>query len=300
MDSSLGDLALARASLKRLKARLAAQGVEAYAGRASDRRDWPQRYSAVPEEIAAANARLEKDHPAAVADYNRGVLLELIASFSLNDAIYSLPPSITALYGREISRILHQIDSAEDGFFAIANDGFLKDLAILSHRLIPIGAEYAQGEAGIPRSLLFSVGPKQFFKLLWLIVVRCGGRQPFFALHAHTLALDDFNPEGWIASYHRLADLLELNPEVRGWMSASWFLDPALESISPRLAHLRKVPLENGAGLLFVCRHPDGRSGALSKSPTRRRLFADGCYVPATYMRVWPRKAVIAWSRRTR
>ena len=99
MDSSLGDIALARDSLERLRARLAAQGVEAYTGHAGDRSNWPLRYSAVPEEIAAANARLKEDCPAAVADYNRGVLLELIASFSLNDAIYRLPPSITHFTG---------------------------------------------------------------------------------------------------------------------------------------------------------------------------------------------------------
>lgn len=298
MDSSLGDIALARDRLARLRASLAALGVQAYDSLAADRRNWPLRYNDAPAEIAAANRRLKEDCPAALADYNRGVLLELIASFSLDDARYRLPPSVTALYGREIARILRQMDSAEDDFFDITNDGFLKDLAILSHRLIPIGAEYAQGGAGIPRRLLFSGGPRQFFKALRLVVVRCGGRRPFFALHAHTQALEDFNPEGWVASYHRLADLLALNPKVRGWLSASWFLDPALEAISPHLAHLRRLPMDNGAELLFVCRHPDGKSGALSKSPTRRRLFAEGRYVPATYMRVWPRRAVIAWSRR--
>ena len=70
-------------------------------------------------------------------------------------------------------------------------------------------------------------------------------------------------------------------------------------SISPHLSYLREVPSENGATLLFVCHHSDGSSGALSRSSVRRRLFAEGKYVPATYMRIWPRQSLIAWRRRS-
>jgi len=258
----------------------------------------PSKYSWVPEAIAEANARLRETAPDLLADYNRYVLLTLIGRFALAESRFRLPESVAALYPGEGKRILRQVESFEDTFFDAAKDAFLKDLAILTHRLIPVGAEYAEGGAGIPRRLLVCGGPGQALKALWLIALRCRGQRPFFALHAHTLSLERFNPEGWRETYLRLAELLEMNPRMKGWLSASWFLDPALESISPHLAYLRRVPVEGGAALMFVCRHPDGSSGALSKSATRRRLFQEGNYVPATYMRIWPRAAVLAWRRR--
>ncbi|MGF1630376.1 MAG: hypothetical protein ACFCUT_12960 [Kiloniellaceae bacterium] len=260
--------------------------------------DYPDKYTWVPDEIGGMNRLLKERHPDLLADYNRYVLLSFMSSFSLDGSRYRLPASVAQLYIRELERIFLQAETFEDSFFDVSDDGFLKDLAILTHRLIPVGAEFAEGGAGIPRRILFAGGARQFFRSLWFVAVRCGGLRPFFALHAHTLALDDFNPTGWLKSYHRLAELVELNPQMKGWLSASWFLDPALETVSPHLAYLRKVPVENGAALLFVCHHRDGTSGALSKSPGRRRLFDEGKYVPATYMRIWPRKALIAWSRR--
>lgn len=257
-----------------------------------------EKYSDIPELIRKNNATLKKLSPALAADYNRYVLLHSIAHFRTDGGRYVLPLSVAGLYPRDFERILRQIDSFADEAFSLADDRYLKDLAIVSHRLLPVGAEYAEGGQGIPRRLLFSAGLGQFLRGLWLIYIRCGGARPFFALHAHVLALEDFHREGWEATYHRLAELLAANPGMKGWLSASWFLDPAIEDISPRLAHLRRVPTENGGALLYVCDDPEGKSGALSRSPTRRRLFKEGKYRPAIYMRVWPRRAAIAWSSR--
>jgi len=286
----------AAAAARRLRARLEPVVPAAALDPAAAAAGGSEKYTWVPDAIAQANATLRGGD--LLADYNRYVLLALIAGFSADKSRYRLPKSVVALYPGELRRILRQVETFETAFFDAAEDGFRKDLAILTHRLIPIGAEYAEGGAGIPRRLLFTGGLSQAFKVVWLIAARCGGLRPFFALHAHTLSLERFNPEGWRESYFRLVELLELNPQMKGWVSASWFLDPALETISPHLAYLREVPVEGGAALMFVCRHPDGSSGALSKSATRRRLFAEGKYVPATYMRVWPRAAMLAWRQR--
>jgi hypothetical protein len=71
-----------------------------------------------------------------------------------------------------------------------------------------------------------------------------------------------------------------------------------LASISPHLTYLREVPEDNGAAIFFVEADPQGRSGALTKSPTRQRLFQEGKYLPKIYMRVWPRQAMLDWQRR--
>ena len=257
-----------------------------------------QKYTWVPPAIWRMNRALQERHPGSLADFNRYVLLDALVRFSLEDARYRLPASVTVLYAREFKRIFRQIDRFEDAFFDLSEDRYLKDLAILTHRLIPVGAEFAEGGAGIPRRLVLGGGPFKSLARLWFVLFRCGGFRPFFALHAHTLALEDFNEEGWLATYHRLAELLAQNPQVKGWLSASWFLDPALETISPHLAYLRRLPLDNGAALFFAGYDSEGTSGALTKSKTRQRLFAEGKYSPATYMRIWPRDAMIDWSKR--
>ena len=288
---------MAKGEMGRLEARLGEAVPQDWIALGPDSEGGSEKYTWVPENIEMINRRLRASRPALLHDFNRYVLLHYIARFSLEQSRYRLPHSIKALYAGQIERILRQIESFEDGFFDIANDGFLKDLAILTHRLIPVGAEFAEGGAGIPRRLIVAGGLKQMLTALWLLFFRCRGLAPFFALHAHTLSLEDFNVEGWRRTYHRLAELLDLNPRMKGWLSASWFLDPALETISPHLVHLRKVPTENGAALLFVGQDMEGISGALSNSATRRRLFAEGTYVPTIYMRIWPRRAMMLWSR---
>ena len=199
--------------------------------------------------------------------------------------------------GRELNRILTQIEGLDDNYWDLSADLFLKDMAILSHRLIPVGAEFAQPGSGIPRHLLVSGGVKQFLRGSMFVLFQCRGFRPFFELHTHILSLDDFHEEGWMETYHRLANLLEVNPSVRGWLSASWFLDPALSTISPRLAHLRNLPISGGAKLMFVKWDTEGCSGALVRSNKRQRLFKEGRYVPAICMRIWHRRAVIRWSQ---
>lgn len=297
MDSLANLKRAAKGEMARLEARLGQTVPQDWVALGPDAEGGSEKYTWVPENIEKINRDLRGSRPAQLHDFNRYVLLHYISCFSLEQSRYRLPHSIKALYVGQIERILRQIESFEDGFFDIANDGFLKDLAILTHRLIPVGAEFAEGGAGIPRRLIIAGGPKQMLAALWLLLFRCHGFAPFFALHAHTLSLEDFNVGGWSRTYHRLAELLDLNPQMKGWLSASWFLDPALETISPHLVHLREVPTENGAALLFVNKDREGRSGALSRSATRRRLFAQGTYIPAIYMRIWPRKALIAWSR---
>jgi len=247
---------------------------------------------------AAVAGRAGEQAPEIAALYNRGLVASLIAGFDVTGCAFKLPASVLELYPRELARMLAQLDSQEPEFFDFARDPFVKDVAILTFRLIPIGAEFAESGSGIPRSVLLKGGVGQLLRGLAFVLFRAGGFRPYFSLHAHILSLEDFNPAGWELSYHRIAELLRLNPAVRGWISASWFLDPALKKISPHLTYLREVLEQNGAMLFFVERAPAGGGGALATSKTRRRLFEQGDYVPTVYMRVWPRKALLRWCAR--
>lgn len=181
---------------------------------------------------------------------NRHLVAELLSRFDLSAGICRLPESVSLLYPRELTRIFNQLTTLDSAHYRLEKDAFIKDLAILTHRLIPVGAEYVCPFSGVPVSLLFRRGASQFLRGL-KVCIRAGGFRPYFELHAHVLALDDFHPQGWDDTYQRLAELLVLNPDFCGVTSSSWFLAPALQTISPRLAYLQDVPRAHGATLLF-------------------------------------------------
>jgi hypothetical protein len=158
-----------------------------------------------------------------------------------------------------------------------------------------VGAEFADPSSGIPRSTLLRGGIGQSRRLAATIAFETHGLRPCLELHTHPDSLEDFNVEGWERTYHRLAELMVENPQFKAVIASSWFRDPALAAISPRLGYLREVPCGRGAKLFVTGRDDRGTSGALARSPTRRRLFECGQYVPTIHLLVWPRSALLGW-----
>jgi hypothetical protein len=95
-----------------------------------------------------------------------------------------------------------------------------------------------------------------------------------------------------------VGELLKINQEVKGYFATSWFYDPELEKISPRLTYLRDVITENGGKLFVKGSSPRTIRDATFKSPTRRKLYEEGKYLPTDYLIVWPRKQLIEWADR--
>ena len=224
-----------------------------------------------------------------------GVFTELLNGFTLDSAPLAIPDSIANLYARELDRIESVIASGDESSLRFDLDVRQKDLAILTFRLIPVGAEFAEPWSAIWKRQVLTARPGQFYRAWKFFLLGRHGFWPYFQLHMHQESHDDFHEAGWMETYMRLAELLECNPGHRGWFSSSWLVDPALEHVSPHLAHLRTVPAANGAEIFYMEDDPEGKTGALARSRTRRRLFEEGSYRPRIYLRVWPRDAAIAW-----
>ena len=88
---------------------------------------------------------------------------------------------------------------------------------------------------------------------------------------------------------------LEKYKPIKGVFRASWFCDPELENISPRLMYLQKTPVENGANFFYI--GEDRTGNAFAKSKTRLKLYNEGKYKPKAYLLVWPRKELIKWAK---
>lgn len=227
-------------------------------------------------------------------DYHKLVLLALIARSQQSDLGTVLPESVRRLVDAEFERIVTETASNEAGFYRYTNDLFIRDLCLARGKLIPVGVGVVE-LSGVPRSIVVK-GIAQFFKSLCFFSLIVRGFRPFYLLHTNPRALQHFNAQGWDRTYVLIAELLRVNPQIKGVFRSNWFIDPQLEHVSPRLTYLRRRLADNGAWSFLVGPSEDPEKNALAKSASRRKLFEEGKYVPTDYLQAWPRKALLRWA----
>jgi hypothetical protein len=255
------------------------------------------RYDFLPDDMMIASKDIANHTSVRVLEkYHQLLMLCLIEGFEERSAQKRIPASIGALFMTEFQRIVDEMKLGRDGFYLYKTEEFLKDLGICRLKLYPCGPQLLDELSGIPRRLLLKGGVRQCLEGIALHGWRRNGFKPYYELHMHAPLRAAFTSDGWNACYCRIAELLKLNREIRGVMSTSWWYDPKVETISPKLAYLRKVPLENGARIFFVDLDGAGASGAVRMSETRRKLYESGHYVPALYLMAWARKELISWA----
>lgn len=210
-----------------------------------------------------------------------------------------MPESVLPLYREWFDRVIEDFSGNPDDFYDHEKDLFCKDLGVCSLRMTPVGCEVTE-TIGLGRRHFFTGGPKQFLRYFHYTILKTSGFHPLYAIHLDMRYLSQFNPEGQDRVYLRIAEMLKLNPRIKGLFGISWFFDPVLEEISPRLTYLRRRPARRGAAIFRAgASERDARLATL-KSQTRRRLYREGLYKPTGYMMLWPRKEMIEWAERHR
>lgn len=194
----------------------------------------------------------------------------------------------------QFRRMVSKVDAGAE-WLDLDHDLFHKEFGIASLRLYVAGAQLVDPRCGIPRSLMVRGAPADWLRKIRLIV-SLGGFRPYFQIHTHKFMLETFNEEGWNECYRCCADLYDVHPEVLGMYGSSWFYDPVLDAISPRLAYLRSVPQNGGASLLFVAAGGDAINNSVATSPTRKALYDEGKYLPKSYMLIWGKEEQIVWA----
>jgi hypothetical protein len=207
-----------------------------------------------------------------------------------------LPASVLAMYPAAYARLADYLRTADLSTYWVGDDAFLKDLRFSAGYSIPCGAEDVDLVGTIPMSsVIKSMVMFRDLRTSWALLR--AGSTPWYRIHTDQRYLGEFNEPGWDRCYLRIAEMLTREPEVKGVVGTSWFFDPQLLEISPRLAYLQTHPLKRGAMLL---RHGSGAfhtEHAISKSPTRRKLYEEGRYLPVCYSLIWPRVPLITWAR---
>ncbi len=181
--------------------------------------------------------------------------------------------------------------------YDLADNSFVAYCKLASLRRFPAG-QFDWEPSGLPRSWVPRIRPlSTLYATMKLVTFGMHGFGPTFFVHMGTggrnYALLEHEAN---RSYYRMAQSLELQPHMHGVIAASWLHSPDTFAISPHLAWLNRVFLENGAivGTVGVAA-PD--CGVLHRSPERRRAFESGTWTPTVGLVIWPRDQVLEWAR---
>jgi hypothetical protein len=186
-------------------------------------------------------------------------------------------------------------DDAERGKFRADKSTFVAMSKIATLRRFPAG-QFDWEVSGLPRSRLFKVNPLELPRVLYHVAAKLKGFSPAFFSHLNARRKNkSLSEEEANKSYYRMAKSLELQSEMKGFVACSWFRSPDTQRVSPHLAWLSKVFLENG-GLVTTAGPADPESGIFHRSATRKKLYEAGEFKPTNGLVIWPRAAMLTWA----
>lgn len=234
--------------------------------------------------------------PSTLSDISRLFIVELALSLDAKLAEQRIPEEVFALYPAASKRLLAYLREAADEAYYLPNDFFFKDARFASGLSVPCGAQMVDLRSCIGYRASIRWVLRNHSRKYLVSLVRSGQVLPWLRIHTESRYLDDFNEPGWDACYLRVAALLREHSDVLGMAGTSWFYDPQLDAVSPRLSYLRTRPLERGASLIWSGTSEFDIKSATAKSTTRRQLYEEGKYLPVSYNLLWPREALLAWA----
>ena len=254
-----------------------------------------QAYSQRPDLIASLQ-QLPEQLGCSSNNLARALILKLIAEFSLARLPLALPAKISHNYQRSMQRILQLWSSESAAALQHIDDRFIKDVGLLAGALLPCTERVVEPYSAIQRSLLYNHSFAQGWHFVRALL-QAKGNKPVCRLHIHLSEINGLTAAGWQQTCLELAELLLLNQQLKGVVGASWFYDPAIATISPKLAFISGLLSEMHASWFFL-HIEDKNSGAFHRSATRQQAFKDGIYQPKNYVIFIPRHRLLAWHRR--
>ena len=231
----------------------------------------------------------------------REMLRELVKENRHKIEGLNYPASVRALIHTEFDRIDKECSDNENEAFDFQIFSLRSDFRIACFGRVPVGPQHME-VSSLPGSVLVRGGFFQGARYLRTLL-KAGGRSPFYILHLDSniwppAFMRAYSADAQRKMFHHIAGCLEMNPNIRGVMSAGWLFDPQLDFATPQLSYLRQGWVENGAGRFFWEKSDATRHMATKNSTHRTKLHEEERYEPEAHMVVWPRKSLIAWSKR--
>jgi len=244
--------------------------------------------------VSAAAASKSEPHP---SRRRALAIAELVLTMPERVRALQLPRDVLELYPRTLHMIASHIRSNPDEAYpSDFDDAFVKDVHLALGLSVPCGAQTVDLSGRLKlRSLVKHAVVTGDVRPFVCLARRAIG-SPWFGIHTDSRDVADFNESGWERCYRRIAGLLVLRPAVAGMVSSSWFYDPQLSEVSPRLSYLQETPLRHGAIAIRNGPAAINTARATATSETRRRLHAEGRYLPVGYTIAWPREELLRWA----
>jgi len=261
--------------------------------------DWrqPAKFGQLGARFSAAAASAEHRLPRAVlVDMNRLLMSAMAIDLGQTLSDRCIAPDVLALVPPAAARLLNHLRESVDSSYFYPDDYFVKDLRFVAGMTMPGGAEVLDLRSKPGMRVSAQLLRKQPTLAHLRALLTLSRHDPWFRIHTEKRYLRHFHESGWDAFYLRVAAMLTAHPNVRGVVGTSWFFDPQLDAISPRLAYLRN-PLARGAFLVTGRTSAFDIASATTNSDARRQLFDQGRYMPVPQTLVWPRADLLRWAR---
>jgi len=225
----------------------------------------------------------------------RWLMLECASVATEHLQTLRVPREVAQAWHDEVAFIAAPPSPSNSAYFTAGAIRFAELCKIVSLRRFPAG-QFHWEVSGIARRDLLSVSAAHLPRALVFVATRMRGLAPVFYSHLNarrpTRSLDE---DAACRSYHLMARAMSAQPEIRGFAASSWFRAPTTHKVSPHLAWVSRVFLENG-GFVADAGVADPDCGVFTRSATRRRLYETGRFKPRHGLVMWPRSAMIAWA----
>lgn len=255
-------------------------------------------YNDVPSAIEdMCNAIVALGGEEALDVYHRLVLLELMGRFDQRASRYGLPSWLEGSVKACFQSIMRDVQKPRPRRFLLSKRDFLLDLGICRGKLWPCGAELVESGCSLNlRWLLQKREMAQSIRALMHVGFSVRGTTPVLASHFDKRRPEAFSPEGYRQLYLTIARLLREMPDHLGFLSSSWWHDPAVGRISPKLSFLNSLPLSGGARIYRIGTDETAVSTALRLSKERKEAYRKGIYHPTYYHLIWARRRLLNWA----
>jgi len=233
-------------------------------------------------------ARLEDDE---YTEFNRVFLVDLVQWFCNSGfSVESIVPVSSRQFAAEL--LISDLLEYGDGVNLDNDETISQVLGVLGlHYVFGI---YKGKRSRLPRRLFLKFlkkRPTQLYSTIGRGLTGLGVLQ----LHMPKLQNRRLTETHFIASHIRVAYAIREDPSLHALFGASWYFDPALKNISPRLAYLSQFAESHGSILVRMDSDENIVSDATLTSSTRRTLYEKGEYTPTRYGRLWPRLSLMKW-----
>ncbi len=203
-------------------------------------------------------------------------------------------------------------------------DDLKMDFAVCTGRATPVGGAWIvehrrlvreklfndtvhRGVAGAEKKSSFYESVKQLASRLGMLdsLINLRGKWysltgrygDYLVIHTANRYRRYFSDKHLDSAYRNIALLLRQDSKLLGLYRSSWFLDPKVVEMEPKLSFLARTPIQQGAiyGPVKAIEDRDIEA-VLRRSPVRTAAYDRGDYHPWKWGYLWGREELLAWS----